>query len=115
MVSLGIASAQLSYKNLPPELQKLSLLEFLERYDELIRRGTRSADSGEVTIKTVNDHHFVVTYRVPYPDDVFYGFFYGLAKLFRPQDKGFTVNYDETMPRREEGGKATTIHIMIDE
>lgn len=115
LVSLGMASAKTVYENFPQEIRDLSLVDFLSNYNDLMRQvdGSRG-DSNEIVFEQLNPHHMTVSFRVPYPDDVFYGFFYGMVRYFRPLGKGFSVKYDENKPRREEGGNSTTLHITID-
>jgi hypothetical protein len=116
-VGIGMAVAQNTYNGLPDAMRKLSLIQFLNGYEQIYltrQRCCENGDKGYLKPEQVDEHHIVVRMRVPYPDDLFYGIMYGLARSFRPAGKGFTVKYDPDLPRREQGATETVIHIRID-
>lgn len=116
-VGIGIATADNTYAGLPEQMRSLSLIEFLNGYEQVYltrQRCREGGDKGYLKPEQVNRCHIMVRMRVPYPDDLFYGIMYGLARHFRPAGKGFTVRYDPDLPRREQGGNETIIHIHID-
>lgn len=116
-VSIGLAVAENNCATLPEQMRSLSLIEFLNAYEQIYltrQRCCESGDKGYLRPEQVDEHHIIVRLRVPYPDDLFYGILYGLTRHFRPDGKGFTVRYDPDLPRREQGGDETVIHIQID-
>jgi hypothetical protein len=108
-VSIGMAAVEVGY--IPPEMQTLSLVEFLTAYGKIYKMRHRGGAPGSVEVQTITDQHLKVILRIPYPDDVFYGIMYGYARRFRPKGTPFVVFYDEAAPRHDHGGEATIIHI----
>lgn len=116
-VGIGMAVADNTYNGLPPERQAVSLADFLSAYETVYlarQRCCENGDKGYLRFENVDKHHIIARIRVPYPDDLFYGIIYGLTRNFRPKGKGFTVAYDPSLPRREQGAHETVIHIRID-
>jgi hypothetical protein len=68
-------------------------------------------DVGEQHVELVDDHRLRVTIRTPYPDDLFYGMYYGLVRRYAPADIEYTVAYDDSTPRRDQGGEQTVLYI----
>jgi hypothetical protein len=117
-VGIGMAVAENTVKGLPEQMPSLSLIQFLNGYEQIYltrQRCCEEGDKGYLKPEQVDANHIVVRMRVPYPDDLFYGIMYGLARNFRPEGKGFTVKYDPDLPRREQGAAETVIHIRIDQ
>lgn len=109
-VSIGLAAAENS--ELPPEMQELSLEQFINAYYHVYQMRHRNGDAGYIRTERVSEKHLKIVMDIPYPDDVFYGVFYGYARRFVPSDHKFTVKYDDTLPGRDRGGDVTIIHIM---
>lgn len=92
---------------------------FQRRYDckpivsRYIRLVIEMALQGPFLSKKESDNHFIITAKVPYPDDLMYGLFYTYTRHFRPVGKGLTVHYDESAPHRDQGGESTVYHILI--
>jgi hypothetical protein len=109
-VSIGVAAGANSI--LPPEIQALSLSEFFMAYGKVYQRIYRNGDAGEIQVKMVKGNHLAITLRgVPYPDDLMYGVFYGLARRFARDEEQFTLAYDNILSRRDNGGEYTTINL----
>ena len=110
-VAVGMAAGELGTKNLPPDMEKMSLEEFLEAYARIWVLRHRNADANAIKPEKVSDRHIRVTSRIPYPDDLLYGILYAYPRHFLPEGSGFVVKYDENIPRRDHGGEETVIHI----
>jgi hypothetical protein len=110
-VAVGKAAGELGAENLPPEMAKLSLAEFLEVYGRVWVSRHRNAAPDSITTEKVDDRHIKVISKVPYPDDLVYGIMYAYPRYFLPEGAGFVVKYDENIPRRDQGGEETVIHI----
>jgi hypothetical protein len=63
-------------------------------------------------VDAVEDGHVQITTATPYPDDLLFGVFYGMARRFLPPDTPFTVRFDDAVPTRDRGGEVTIIHIV---
>jgi len=70
----------------------------------------RGGDCGKVGVEFLKRGHLKITLRVPYPDDLMYGSFHGFSRRFLP-GKHVTVYYDPDIPRREQGGEQTIVHL----
>lgn len=113
-VSIGMAAAQRGYETLSDEAKRLPLGTFLKQYGMAYKARLRNGDVGEVETEEVNDKHYILRLRVPFPDDVFYGVIYGYVRLFRPQNQSFSLKYDDRIPRRDQGGDVTVLHVQMD-
>lgn len=112
-VSLGMAAAQIGLDGMSEEAKSLSLQAFFSNYDAVWQSRHRNGDVGHVKYEQINEDHIILTIKVPYPDDIFYGAFYTYARHFHPKNKNFSVAYDERIPTREHGGQETVIHIRL--
>lgn len=108
-VAVGMSAADLS--PFPPELEKAPLEQILLLYPQAYPARHRNGVPGSVVAEKVAEGHIKMICDVPYPDDIFYGLMYGFARRFLPRGTDFTVRYDETEPRKEEGGPTTIIHV----
>jgi hypothetical protein len=63
-------------------------------------------------VDVVEDGHVQITTATPYPDDLLFGVFYGMARRFLPANTPFTVLFDNAVPTRDRGGEVTIIHIV---
>ncbi len=59
----------------------------------------------------MGDNQLTCRVTGPYPDDLVYGVVFGFARRLLPPDVYFTVYYDAALPRRDEGGIETVIHV----
>ncbi|HEX2619421.1 MAG TPA: hypothetical protein VHL11_04715, partial [Phototrophicaceae bacterium] len=87
-VSIGMAAAQLGYESMGEDARQLPIGDFLTLYSKHYQSRTRYGDAGWIEVEMENERHYVITSRLPFPDDVFYGTFYAYARLFRPANKG---------------------------
>jgi len=111
-VSIGMKQAE--HAVVPPGFEKLSLLNILMGSNEVFKLNNRGTDIGDMQCEVVTDHHVKIIMRISQPDDLWYGIFYGYVRRFIPKGSHFTVYYDKDVPRRDEGGDLTILHITWD-
>ncbi len=111
-VSIGMKAAELSIESMPAPLKAMPIEEFYSKYDA-IWQSRHKGDVGHVQFEKVNDNHFILRLRSPYPEDIFYGAFYAYTRHYCPPNKSFSVAYDEVMLRPEFGGGEVIIHIRL--
>ncbi|GAB4467385.1 MAG: hypothetical protein Kow00124_00190 [Anaerolineae bacterium] len=112
---LSIGMKMFETYRFPPQFDTLSVEEVLLGWNSIYSAHHRGADIGEFIPKVVEPGYIQITARVPYPDEVHYGLFYAILQHFCPEDVDFTLRYDESMPRRNEGGSVTIYHIQLRE
>lgn len=113
LVSVGMAI--IDNAMLPPEMESAPLVQklmLLGALHDINHRGT--GDPGRYIIEQVGEKHLKYTTNTPYPDDMIYGYIYGVAKRFLPRGTRFTVSYDPDIPRQHEGGTHTVFHLKWD-
>ncbi len=110
-VAVGKAAGELGAEHLPQEMAAMSLDEFLEAYARIWSLRHRNADPDDIKPEKVGDRHIKVTTKTPYPDDLLYGILWAYPRYFLTEGAGFVVKYDENVPRRDQGGAETIIHI----
>jgi len=99
----------------PPEFDTLPLLQVLAGANESYTKDQhRGGDVGEIVQEVISPKHVIQRARTPYPDDFWYGCFYGILRRYLPPGTHFTVYYDEDIPRREQGGEETVVHMKWD-
>jgi hypothetical protein len=108
-VTIGTAIVETSA--LPPEFDTMPLIDILATTDQAYKMNNRGSDLGEYACEKVSDTHVKMVCRVPFPDNYNYGIFYGFARRFLPKGTHFKVFFDQEIPRCEQGGEATIIHI----
>jgi hypothetical protein len=108
-VSLGIKIAE--NVTFPPGFDSLPLLTVLQNGSRVFHMNSRGSETGEITVETLNDKHVKLAFRVPDPDDFWYGIVFGYVRRCMPKGTHFTVFYDKEIPRREQGGEVTIIHV----
>ena len=74
----------------------------------------RKGDIGNVVTEKIDEGHFKLTDTGIYPDNLQYGVCYGFVRRFRPPGQSFRVKFDEDIPRRDEGGEVTIIHVVLE-
>ncbi len=97
----------------PPGFDTLSVEEALLGWNNFYHERHRGTDIGDIISEVVEPGHIQITARVPYPDEIHYGLFYAILQHFCPEDVDFTLRYDDSVPRRNEGGSATIYHIQL--
>ncbi len=113
LVSVGMAIIHNAV--LPPEMESAPLIDkliLLGKLHDINHRG--SGDPGRYVIEQLGEKHLKYTTNTPYPDDMIYGYIYGVAKRFLPRGTHFTVSYDPDVPRQHEGGTHTVFHLRWD-
>jgi len=113
LVAVGMRVGEIGVVNLPAEFANASLVQVLEAYCTTIFQGRHRGNVGTLSLNKDDPSHLIVTACVPYPDDLIYGIFFAYARHFTPRGERFVVRYDETIPRREQGGDKTIIHILL--
>lgn len=113
LVAIGVAAAEVS--PLPPEVLQLSLEKFLFLYEKIYPTRHRNGNPGWVHVEKVAPGHVKMICNVPYPDDIFYGLFYGFASRFLAPGVQRVIEYDENLPTKEQGGETTVIHVIWEE
>lgn len=112
LVSIGIAAAENSLY--PPEIERLSVSEFFHVYGDYYPKRHRGGDPGWVDVEKPADDHLVISFQVPYPDDLFYGIIYGYVRRFSEPGELFSVVYDDEALPRDKGGDYTVVHVYWD-
>ncbi len=112
-VAIGLAAGELGIKMLPPSMANFTVEEFFIDYEKTYLARHRNGDVGWVKTEKLDDSHFIIRTRTPYPDDVVYGVFYAYVRRFTPPGKRFVLRYDENAPRHDEGGEETILHITL--
>ncbi|MFN8527414.1 MAG: hypothetical protein U0670_02240 [Anaerolineae bacterium] len=108
-VSIGMAvSMQVP---LPPETKKLPPEAVLMGILSAAKDVNRGSNVGYDCCYQDGPGHLRYELCSPMPDDVFYGLIYGMARRLLPEGTPFTVTYDSHLPRREDGGSHTVIHL----
>jgi hypothetical protein len=87
LVSIGIKSVETMA--FPPELTVDTMLDAMATSYATVHRNIQP---GEGTwIKKIGDGHFLAIINTPYPDDIFYGYYWGLMKQYTPSTMRFRV------------------------
>lgn len=108
-VSIGMKIAETS--PFPPEFDELPFADVLVASNTAYQMAHRNGDVGYTHAEKVAAGHVRLTMRMPYPSDLSYGVNWGMCRRYLPAGTQFTVTYDEDLPRFEEGGDETVIHI----
>ncbi len=108
-VSIGMTIAEFAW---PSELDGESFEYILSLWPDTFNHSNRGADRGYIRPKKIADKHYAIVHHTPDPDDLNYGVVYGTGKRFLPKGTYFSVFYDKDVPRMEEGGNETIIHIQ---
>jgi len=110
-VAVGMKVAETT--RFPPEFDTLPLTEIFRIGNEDFRTNQhRGGDVGEIVLEVIGPKHVIQKVRTAYPDDFWYGIFYGICRRYLLPGTQFTLYYDEDTPRRDHGGEWTLIHIM---
>lgn len=109
-VGFGMTIAQTAW---PPEADDQPFDVLIDNWEAAFDVVNRGADRGYVRASKDGDGLYTVRCRTPDPDHLHYGIVYGFCKRFLPDGTHFTVKYAPNIPRREEGGAETVIHILL--
>lgn len=111
LVSIGMKIADTA--PIPPEALTLPFQEVMLGFnDGSYFANNRGKDIGRIDVEILDEKHICMIDKTPYPDDFVYGAYYATARRLLPRGTDFTVKYDETIPRRGNGGDATRVHII---
>lgn len=109
LVSVGMKIAETAV--VPPDME-ISFVDLMLGFGaNSYCANNRGKDIGFIETRIVDEKHLVMVDGTPYPDEFVYGAYYGMARRFLPAGTPVVVQYDETEPRRSEGGKTTIVHI----
>lgn len=108
LVSIGMKIIDTAV--MPPHLLEMPFEDFMQHFDDNYRANNRGADIGGIECVIAGHNHIIMVDKTPYPDEFVYGAYYALARRFL-KGRHFTVAYDPNMPRRGQGGDATSVHI----
>lgn len=111
-VAFGMRVAETAY--LPPELSSEDFAQFLLNFEKLYPQRYRNGNPGYVHVQRLAERQIRLMFDVPYPDDTFYGLFYGYCLRLLPQGTPFSVAYDPDSLRKDAGGQETTLLIEWD-
>ncbi len=95
----------------PAEISNMDIHTLLSIWNNVYQTNHRGTDIGGMEYTKIGDKHIQMKIRIPFPDDLEYGVYWGIARRFLPPGTNFAVTYDENVPRREHGGTHTIIHI----
>lgn len=113
LVAIGMAVVDKA--KTPPGFENADLPTILGLWNEHYRINHRSPiDIGGIKTEVVNDKHIKVVLSTLYPDDLCYGMTYAYARRTVPKGIPFTVEYDNTETRLDNGGERTVIHVKLD-
>lgn len=73
----------------------------------------RATDPGQITIQHQDSAQIRVATRLPYPDELIYGLLYAMVRHFCPEGMDFVLKYDDTLPRRGDGGRSTVFLLTV--
>jgi hypothetical protein len=113
MKFVSVGMKQVENAIIPPEYAELSIEELLLHLDAAYRMNNRGTDIGEIKVEPVSDNHMKMIFRMPHPDDIWYGVCFGYMKRLT-RTSYFNVEYDDTH-RRDFGADVTVIHIRWDD
>jgi len=108
-VAFGKRAAETA--SLPPEAASLPFVDFLVNFEKLFPARYRNGSPGYCRCQKVSDTCAILRYQIPYPDDVFYGMFYGYARRLLPKGTHVTVSYESNDQRRDFGAQETVLRI----
>lgn len=96
---------------LPPGFERLSYEELVMNRNQIYQAQHRGGDIGGYSVEKAEDNHIAIAAKTPYPDDLIYGVMCGEAQRFLPPGARPAVTFDEQLPRRDQGGEVTVIHV----
>lgn len=91
MVAIGMAAAQRA-----PVPEGLTFEDFLNGVQGLMEQVYDGPGKGYANSQKLGDKNYRVEFDMPWPDDLMYGNYYGLAKRLLPSRSRFTVTKTST-------------------
>ncbi len=114
MISIGIAAVD--NLDLPPEIRKMSPVQFMKLYEQIFPTRHRNGSPGRISVDVLDENTAIATLAkdMAYPDDVMYGVFYAYARHLVKEGHHFTLEYlNDEGPTRESGGTETRIKLTV--
>jgi hypothetical protein len=108
---VAIGMKAISQAVFPPEFTTLPFEAKMSNLGSQHPHFNRGTNYGYIKDNLVAQGHMQYHIFTPFPDNWWYGIFYGGAKRFLPPNSRFKVYYDKDKLRREEGGDETIIHV----
>lgn len=109
LVSVGMAIIENA--PMPSEVADMSPLEQLSLISMIHDQSHRNGDAGKYVMVQVSDNHVKITSNTPYPDDMIYGYIYGICRRFlAPKGYRFMLRYDDVITQHD-GHDCTVFHV----
>jgi hypothetical protein len=108
-VSIGISAVE--FAELSPEMAAMDFATFLKTYAKVFEMRHQGGTPGWIEVEEADEGHITITMNTAYPDDIYYGVWYGYARRFLGEGTPFKVRYDNATRRKGLGGEATIYHI----
>ena len=112
MFDLVGAGMSIAYSAWPPEADQVPVEDLFRDWGAAYDAVNRGADRGYIKTTELAPNHWSLHIRTPDPDDLNYGVIYGFCKRFLPEGTPFSVRYDESVTRRDNGGDETVITVQ---
>jgi hypothetical protein len=96
---------------LPAGFEQLPYEELVLSHDKIYQAQHRGGNVGSYSVEQAGDKHITLAVKTPYPDDLVYGVMCGEAQRFLPPGTRPAITFDERVPRRDQGGEVTVIHV----
>ena len=110
-VSIGVSAGELGVAHLPPEMNDISIADFMAQYRKVYQIRHRNGKPGDVIGEQVDDNHLTISWLdTPYPDDIMYRVIYAYARHFL-KGASFTLSYDDEFHRDRHGSDKTIMHL----
>jgi len=114
-VAVGMAVGEERVAVLPNEVWESSFFDLLTRYSKSYPTSYRNGDPGYVRVEQIDAANYLMHVCTPYPDDVFYGVLYSLARRHcQHQGRTFILRYADGVLRKDEGGRETVYHFTLE-
>jgi hypothetical protein len=95
LVSIGIKSVETM--QFPPEVDNINaMLDAMAYSYPMVHRNTQPGEG--TTIVRLGEGHCQIVINTPYPDDVFYGYYWGLMKKYTPSTQRYRVALTNERP-----------------
>jgi hypothetical protein len=92
MVSIGIKSVDTM--PFPQEVNTIeAALQMVISSYTPVHRNIQPGEGG--VLMKISDNHYQILLNVPYPDDIFYGYYWGILKKYTPHEMRFRLAMEE--------------------
>lgn len=110
LVSIGMTIAKTAW---PPEADGQPVEDLILSWGDAFDFVNRGADRGYIRTEKRGSNQYAVICRTPDPDDLHYGIVFGFCRRFMPKKQQYTISYDNSVTRRDQGGEETVILINM--